>query len=55
MSLRSYQQQARLLAKHGLPTEVSFPDAKEIITAIADHGWRCPDWLPTEAWEAAAA
>jgi superfamily II DNA or RNA helicase len=47
--------QARLFAKHGLPTEVSFETAKRWIDIIASHGWRCPEWLRAEAWEGAAA
>lgn len=35
--------QARVLAKHGLRTDVSFTDASKIIDAIARNGWRCPD------------
>jgi superfamily II DNA or RNA helicase len=46
--------QARLLAKHGLPTEVSFEAAKQWIDTVANHGWRCPEWLQLEAWEGVA-
>lgn len=41
-NLCSYKQ-ARILAKHGLRTDVTFPDASKIIDAIARNGWRCPD------------
>jgi superfamily II DNA or RNA helicase len=34
--------QARTLAKHGLPTDLSFPEAREALDAIAGNGWRVP-------------
>lgn len=37
--------QARILGKNGLPTDLSFPDARAAIDAIVENGWRCPDWL----------
>jgi hypothetical protein len=41
-NLCSYKQ-ARILAKHGLRTDVTFPEASGIIDAIARNSWRCPD------------
>ncbi len=41
--------QARLLAKHGLRTNVAFATAKQIISAIEVNGWRCPPQI-REAW-----
>ena len=46
---------ARQLARVGLPTEVDFDTAKEWIGVIAANGWRCPEELRIEAWEAVAA
>lgn len=44
----SYKQ-ARLLARYGLPDDLSFKDAGEAITAIADPNqggkWKVPDWV----------
>lgn len=34
--------QARLLAKYGLPTELTFAAAREAIDAIAANGWKAP-------------
>jgi superfamily II DNA or RNA helicase len=45
--------QARLLARHGLPPDVSFEDASRAISAIGDNGWRVPEWLRVELTEAA--
>jgi superfamily II DNA or RNA helicase len=42
--LCSYKQ-AKLLAKHGLPADLSFDAAREAIDAIAANGWRCPPEL----------
>lgn len=42
--LCSYKQ-ARLLAKHGLTTDVSRAEASKMIDAIANNGWRAPEWL----------
>ena len=46
--------QARVLAKNGLPTEVSKADASRWIGIISKNGWRCPDSLRAEAWKDAA-
>jgi superfamily II DNA/RNA helicase len=43
----SYKQ-ARLLARHGLPDDMSFMDARTAIDAIAglESGpWKCPEWV----------
>ena len=40
----SYKQ-ARLLARHGLPGDLSFNDARTAIDAIANNNWKCPDWV----------
>jgi superfamily II DNA or RNA helicase len=40
----SYKQ-ARLLARHGLPGDLSFTDARTAIDAIANNGWKAPEWL----------
>lgn len=37
--------QARILARHGLPIDVSRERAGELITAIANNGWRLPKGL----------
>ena len=42
--LCSYKQ-ARLLAKHGLPDDLTFAEAREAIDAIAGNNWRAPRWL----------
>jgi len=43
-SLCSYKQ-ARLLARHGLPDDMSFDDARSAIDAIANNNWKTPDWV----------
>lgn len=43
-NLCSYKQ-ARLLARHGLPDDLSFSDASEAITAIANNNWKAPKWV----------
>jgi superfamily II DNA or RNA helicase len=43
-NLCSYKQ-ARLLAKHGLPDDLSFADARQAIDAIASNNWKAPKWL----------
>jgi hypothetical protein len=40
----SYKQ-ARLLARHGLPGDLSFTDARTAIDAIANNGSKAPEWL----------
>ena len=42
--LCSYKQ-ARLLARHGLPGDLSFDDARTAIDAIAQNNWKAPKWL----------
>lgn len=37
--------QARILAKHGLSIDLTFPQASECIDVIAKNSWRCPEWL----------
>ena len=34
--------QARVLARNGLRTDLSFAEAGAVITALAENGWRCP-------------
>jgi len=40
---------AKILRKHGLPTNVKFQQAKEWIDAIAQNGWKCPDHLKSDS------
>jgi len=42
--LCSYKQ-ARLLARHGLPDDLGFDDARTAIDAIAQNNWKAPKWL----------
>ena len=43
-NLCSYKQ-ARLLARHGLPDDLSFSEAREAIDAIAGNNWKAPRWV----------
>jgi len=43
-NLCSYKQ-ARLLARHGLPDDLTFSEAREAIDAIAGNNWKAPKWV----------
>lgn len=40
--------QARILARHGLRSDVSFKDASLAIDEIAKSGWKAPPWLAAD-------